>query len=63
MNTKQKILSIIGGVGFLIIGLWIDHLNTLKIETMMLFTSIFFIALLATISSIKTSLQHYKIQK
>ena len=63
MNKKEKMMSIIGGVGFLILGIWLENTNSWRVEALLGFGFLFFIAVIATMLSTQWKPLRWKVGK
>jgi len=56
-------MSIIGGVGFLILGIWLENTNSWRVEALLGFGFLFFIAVIATMLSTQWKPLRWKVGK
>ena len=63
MNKKEKMMSIIGGVGFLILGIWLENTNSWRVEALLGFGFLFFIAVIAAMLSTQWKPLRWKVGK
>jgi len=63
LNAKEKLLSIIGGVGFLCLGIWFETVKYWKETSLLLFSLVFVIAVVATLFSYHWKPAKFKLEK
>ena len=56
-------MSIVGGVGFLILGIWLENTNSWRVEALLGFGFLFFIAVIATMLSTQWKPLRWKVGK
>ena len=56
-------MSIIGGVGFLILGIWLENTNSWRVEALLGFGFLFFIAVIAAMLSTQWKPLRWKVGK
>jgi len=56
-------MSIIGGIGFLSLGLWFESISSWGAGSLLVFGFVFFIAVVATMLSTRWKPQSWKVEK
>lgn len=62
-SDKGSIVLLLGGIGFLSLGLWIESTSSWEVGYPLVFGFVFFIAVVATMLSTRWKLQSWKVEK
>jgi hypothetical protein len=63
LNKREKIMSVIGGIGFFSLGLWFESTSSWGAGSLLVFGFVFFIAVVATMLSTRWKPQSWKVEK
>jgi len=61
LNKREKIMSIIGGIGFLSLGLWLENTTSWRGGSLLGFGFVFFIAVVAAMLSYRWRPRRWKL--